>query len=59
MKLVEVLKVPVRYKGVTHQDGQTFEMEEAHVNENIVKVLGDVDKTQPKTKPKLKPSESE
>lgn len=42
MKLVEVLKVPVRYKGVTHPKGAQFEMENSHVNENLVKVIGDV-----------------
>lgn len=42
MKLVEVIKVPVRYKGVTHPKGANFEMEEGHVNENLVRVIGDV-----------------
>lgn len=42
MKLVEVLKVPVRYKGVTHPKGAQFEMAEGHLNENLVKVIGDV-----------------
>lgn len=42
MKQVQVLKVPVRYNGVTHAPGASFEMEDEHVNENIVKVTGEV-----------------
>ena len=42
MKLVKVLKVPVRYKGVTHAPGASFEMEDEHVNESIVEVTGEV-----------------
>ena len=49
MKLVEVLKVPVRYEGKTYPRGEQFEMEEDHVNENLVKVLGDVAKKQDQT----------
>ena len=49
MKLVEVLKVPVRYEGKTYPRGEQFEMEEDHVNENLVKVLGDVAKKQTDT----------
>lgn len=47
MKQVKVLKVSVRYKGVTHTPGASFEMEDEHVNESIVEILGDVveDKT--------------
>lgn len=48
MKQVEVLKVPVRYKGVTHTPGASFEMEDEHVNESLVKVTGEVEKS-PKT----------
>ncbi|MER2000106.1 MAG: hypothetical protein ABS882_10035 [Lysinibacillus sp.] len=49
MKLVEVLKVPVRYENKTYPRGEQFEMEEDHVNENLVKVLGDVAKKQSET----------
>lgn len=42
MKQVKVLKVPVRYKGVTHAPGTSFEMEDEHVNESLVKVTGEV-----------------
>lgn len=42
MKQVKVLKVPVRYKGVTHGPGASFEMEDEHVNESIVEVTGEV-----------------
>lgn len=42
MKQVKVLKVPVRYKGVTHTPGASFEMEDDHVNESIVEVTGDI-----------------
>lgn len=49
MKLVEVLKVPVRYEGKTYPRGEQFEMIEDHVNESLVKVLGDVAKKQTDT----------
>lgn len=42
MKLVEVLNIPVRYEGVTHPQGAQFEMQDGHVNEKLVKVIGDV-----------------
>lgn len=42
MKNVKVLDIPVRYKGVTHAPGSSFEMEDEHVNESIVEVTGDV-----------------
>jgi hypothetical protein len=42
MKQVKVLKVPVRYNGVTHAPGASFEMEDEHVNESIVEVTGEV-----------------
>lgn len=45
MKQVKVLKVPVRYNGVTHARGASFEMEDEHVNENIVEVTGEVDES--------------
>ena len=35
--IVEVLKIPVRYQGVTYPSGQVFDMEEDHFNENIVR----------------------
>lgn len=44
MKLVEVLKVPVRYKGETYAKGSSFEMEDDHVNEELVKVTGEMKK---------------
>lgn len=44
MKLVEVLKVPVRYKGETYKKGDSFEMDDDHVNEELVKVTGEVKK---------------
>lgn len=34
--IVKALKIPVRYKGVTHPSGQFFDMEEEHFNEKIV-----------------------
>lgn len=49
MKLVEVIKVPVRYKGKTYPQGEQFEMEDGHVNEKLVNVLGDVAKKQSNT----------
>lgn len=42
MKQVKVLKVPVRYNGVTYAPGASFEMEDEHVNESIVEVTGEV-----------------
>jgi len=42
MKLVEVIDIPVRYNGVTHPKGDSFEMEDGHVNEKLVKVIGEV-----------------
>ncbi|MEK3974739.1 hypothetical protein [Psychrobacillus sp. FSL K6-1267] len=42
MKLVEVLKVPVRYKGETYKKGDSFEMDDDHFNEELVKVTGEV-----------------
>lgn len=44
MKIVEVLNVPVRYGNTTYQPGSSFEMEENHVNENLVIVVGEVEK---------------
>lgn len=49
MKLVEVLKVSVRYEGKTYPRGEQFEMDNEHVNENLVKVLGDVAQKQSET----------
>lgn len=49
MKLVEVIKIPVRYKGVTYPKGEQLEMEDGHVNESLVKILGDVAKKQSNT----------
>lgn len=46
MKLVEVIKVPVRYKGKTYPCGAQFEMHEDHVNEKLVKIIGDVPEKQ-------------
>ncbi|MEG0450947.1 MAG: hypothetical protein RR595_13910 [Lysinibacillus sp.] len=48
MKIVEVLDVPVRYKGATYKPGESFEMEDTHVIETLVKVTGEVEKV-PKT----------
>ena len=42
MKLVEVIKVPVRYEGKTYPQGAQFNMQNDHVNESLVKVIGDV-----------------
>ncbi|MFJ8064900.1 hypothetical protein ACIQYS_09725 [Psychrobacillus sp. NPDC096426] len=44
MKKVEVIKTPIRYKDVTYRAGESFEMNDDHVNESLVKVLGDVSK---------------
>ncbi|MDQ0269944.1 hypothetical protein [Cytobacillus purgationiresistens] len=46
--IVEVIDVPVRYNGKTYRTGEIFEMEEPHVDENIVKVISKVEK-EPKT----------
>lgn len=43
MKLVKVLEIPVRYKGVTHAPGTSFETEDEHVNEKLVEVIGEVE----------------
>lgn len=43
MKLVKVLGVPVRYKGVTNTPGTSFEMEDDHVNEKLVEVLREIE----------------
>lgn len=48
MKKVEVIKIPVRYDGATFKAGESFEMEAEHVNESLVKVTGEAEKT-PKT----------
>ncbi|MER1958805.1 MAG: hypothetical protein ABS942_15585 [Solibacillus sp.] len=42
MKLVEVIKVPVRYEGVTYPQGVQFNMQSGHVNDSLVKVIGEV-----------------
>lgn len=42
MKMVEVIAVPVRYGGNTYPQGAQFEMQDGHVNEKLVKVIGDV-----------------
>lgn len=52
MKLVKVLDIPVRYKGVTYTPGTSFEMEDEYVNESIVEITGDVSKVS-KTKEKV------
>lgn len=44
MKIAKVKDIPVRYKGETHQPGTSFEMEADHVNEDIVEVIGEVEK---------------
>lgn len=49
MKLVEVIEVPVRYEGVTYPRSRKFEMRDEHVNEKLVKVIGDVAKKQTDT----------
>lgn len=48
MKNVKVKNVPVRYNNVTYQPGSSFEMEDDHVLDALVTVLGDVEKV-PKT----------
>ncbi|WP_144511591.1 hypothetical protein [Bacillus sp. FJAT-22090] len=45
MKKVEVIKTPVRYKGTRYLTGESFEMNDDHVNESLVKVIDDVAKT--------------
>lgn len=42
MKLVEVIKVPVRYEGVTYPQGVQFNMQSGHVNDSLVKIICDV-----------------
>lgn len=49
MKLVKVIDVPVRYKGKTHPQDAQFEMEDDHVNENLVEVIGEVAEKQTNT----------
>ncbi|HEY4623772.1 MAG TPA: hypothetical protein VIH12_07915, partial [Solibacillus sp.] len=49
MKLVKVINVPVRYKGKTHPQDAQFEMEDDHVNENLVEVIGKVAEKQTNT----------
>lgn len=49
MKLVEVIKIPVRYAGKTYPSGEQFEMYEDHVNEKLVKVIGEVAEKQTAT----------
>lgn len=49
MKLVKVIDVPVRYKGVTHPKDAQFEMEDGHVNESLVEVIGEVAEKQTDT----------
>lgn len=46
--VVEVLNIPVRYNGKTYNKGEEFEMEAKHLNETLVKNIGEVDET-PKT----------
>lgn len=46
MKLVEVIKIPVRYAGQTYPRGEQFEMQDGHVNEKLVKVVGEVSEKQ-------------
>lgn len=42
MKMVEVIAVPVRYGGNTYPQGAQFEMQTEHVNEKLVKIIGEV-----------------
>jgi len=49
MKLVEVINVPVRYEGETYPRGAQFEMEDEHVNESLVTVIGEVASKQSNT----------
>lgn len=49
MKLVEVINVPVRYEGETYPQGKQFEMEDEHVNDLLVTVIGDVASKQSNT----------
>lgn len=39
--IVKVKEVPVRYNGKTYSPDEEFEMDKAHVNENIVDVVED------------------
>ncbi|EPD52763.1 hypothetical protein HMPREF1210_01143 [Paenisporosarcina sp. HGH0030] len=39
--IVKVKEVPVRYNGQTYSPNEEFEMDKAHVNENIVEVVED------------------
>lgn len=43
MKKVEVINVPVRYNGVTYKREESFEMEDEHVIETLVNVIGEVE----------------
>lgn len=43
MKIVQVKDIPVRYANTTYQPGSSFEMEDEHVNEKLVKVMSDVE----------------
>lgn len=45
MKKVEVINVPIRYNGVTYKREESFEMEDVHVIETLVKVIGEVENT--------------
>jgi hypothetical protein len=46
--IVKVKSVPVRYNGQTYSPDEEFEMDKAHLNENIVDVVED-DDDDPKT----------
>lgn len=39
--LVKVLNVPVRYDGQRYLPGDEFEMKENHLNESLIKVIGE------------------
>lgn len=43
--IVKVLKIPVRYQGVTYPAGQVFEMGEEYYNKKLVEEVEDKDMT--------------
>lgn len=48
MKIVQVIDIPVRYNGTTYQPGESFEMEDEHVIDSLVKITGEVEEVKKK-----------
>lgn len=51
--IVQVKKVPVRYKGKTYRAGEELEIKKDHFNENLMVIIDDAEDDKPKPPSKL------